>query len=186
MLFDVHIDQLTKKVMGTLMFINRISQNFDKLTRILAVQSLVLTLINYCNVIGGTTNETLQHKVQKLQNFAVKVAVGCCRKYDHVTPVIKELKWLKIKEKHTLDKCTTVFKAVNNCYLDWYLKFPKVRENATSIQDKSTTCMCPESEQTVVAGPSRYLGPNYGLHYLLVSSILKACMFLNLNLPHFF
>ncbi len=118
--------------MGALMFINRISQNFNKSTRILVVQSLVLSLINYCIVIWGTTNETLLHNVQKLQNFAAKVAVGCTRKYDHVTPFIKELKWLKIKEKHTLDKCTTVYKAVNNCYPDWYLKFPTVREHTTS------------------------------------------------------
>lgn len=132
MLFDVHIGELTKKVMGALMFINRISQNFDKSTRILVVQTLVLSLINYCIVIWGTTNETLLHNVQKLQNFAAKVAVGCSRKYAHVTPFIKELKWLKIKEKHTLDKCTTVYKAVNNCYPDWYLKFPTVREHTTS------------------------------------------------------
>ena len=131
MLFDVHINELTKKVMGTLMFINRISHNFNKSTRIIVVQSLVLNLINYCIDIWGSTNETLLHNVQKIQNFAAKVAVGCSRKYDHVTPIIKELKWLKIKQKHTLDICTTVYKAVNGFYPNWYLKFPTVRENTT-------------------------------------------------------
>ncbi len=87
MFFDAHINELFKKVMGTLIFINRISNNFDKATRIVVVQSLVLSLINYCIIIWGSTNETLLDDVQKIQNFAAKVAVGCCRKYDHVTPV---------------------------------------------------------------------------------------------------
>ncbi len=33
----------------------------------------------------GTTDETLMSNVQKLQNFAAKVAVGGARKYGHVT-----------------------------------------------------------------------------------------------------
>ncbi len=54
LLFDVHINALTNKVMGTLIFINRISHNFDKVTRIIVIQSLVLSLINYCIVIWGS------------------------------------------------------------------------------------------------------------------------------------
>lgn len=159
MLFDVHIDQLTKKVMGTLMFINRISQNFDKSTRVLVVQSLVLSLINYCIVIWGTTNETLLHNVQKLQNFAAKVAIGCCRKYDHVSPIIKELKWLKIKEQHVLDKCTNVYKAVNDCYPDWYLKFPKVRDNVTRNTRQINNLYVPRARTDCGAKAIKILGP---------------------------
>ncbi len=97
--FDVHIHELSKKVMGTLMYLNRIKDKFEKTTRILVVQSLVLSLMNYCLKIWGTTNATLLHNVQKLQNFAARVAVGGVGKYEHVTPVITQLKWLKMKEK---------------------------------------------------------------------------------------
>ncbi len=51
MLFDVHIDELDK-VMGVLMFLNRVSEHFDKSTRIILVQSLVLSLVNYCQHLG--------------------------------------------------------------------------------------------------------------------------------------
>ena len=76
MLFDLHITELTKKIMGTLMYINRISDNFDKSTRILIVQSLVLSQIKYCIGIWGSTNKTLRQNIQKLQNFAAKVVMG--------------------------------------------------------------------------------------------------------------
>ncbi len=91
MLFDVHIDELNKKVMGVLMFLNKVSEHFDKTTRIIVVQSLVLSLINYCISICGSTCKTLLHSVQKLQNFAAKVAIRGARKYDHATPFIEEL-----------------------------------------------------------------------------------------------
>ena len=70
MLFDVHISELNKKIMGLLMFIRQISDNFDKPTRIIVVQTLVLSLMNYCISIWGSTNVTLLHRVQKLQSFA--------------------------------------------------------------------------------------------------------------------
>ncbi len=45
--FDKHINELSKKVVGTLMFINRFSDKLDRPSRITAVQSLVLSIINY-------------------------------------------------------------------------------------------------------------------------------------------
>lgn len=40
------------------MFINRVSEHFDKITRQSVVQPLVLSLINYCVCIWGNTNKT--------------------------------------------------------------------------------------------------------------------------------
>ncbi len=82
MLFDVHIAELSKKITGILMFINRVSSSFDKTTRKTVVQSLVLSLINYCISIWGCTNKTGVHSAQKLQNFVAKIAIGGARKYN--------------------------------------------------------------------------------------------------------
>lgn len=105
LVFDVHISELIKKVNGSLMYINRIGDLFDKQTRVIVVQSLALSLMEYCIRIWGTTNETLITKVQKMQNFAAKVAIGGARKYDHVSPIFIELQWLKIKQKHKFEVC---------------------------------------------------------------------------------
>ncbi len=110
------------------MHIYRISLNFDKRTRTIVVQSLVLRIINYCIRIWGTTNATLLNNVKKLQNFATKVAMGGARKYDHVSLIIEELKWLKIKEKHVFDTCTTMFKNMHDSYPEWALSFKTVNE----------------------------------------------------------
>ncbi len=111
---------------------NRLSENIDKPTSKIIVQSLVLSFINYCICILGSTNKTLIQAVQKLQNFAAKVVTGGARKYDHVTPIIKELEWLTVKDKYYLEKCTTVYKSVNGLYPDWYLNLSTVRDNTTT------------------------------------------------------
>ncbi len=45
MIFDVHVSELNKKVIGTLMHIYRVSLNFEKGTRTIVVQSLVISII---------------------------------------------------------------------------------------------------------------------------------------------
>lgn len=99
MIFDVLVNELTKKAMGILFYLNRIGSTFEKVTRIIVIQSPVFSLINYCPRIWGTKNISLMKNAQKLQNFAAKVAVGGARKYDHVAPFFVELKWLKVKER---------------------------------------------------------------------------------------
>ncbi len=57
--------------MGSLMFINKNKDHFDKETRTTILQSLVLSTTKYDITIWGTTNSTLLNKVQKVQNFAI-------------------------------------------------------------------------------------------------------------------
>ncbi len=78
--FDVHVNEANKKVLGSLTYVKRSSENFQKTTRVIIESCLVLSLISYCIRIWGTRNETLPQSDHKAQNFAVKVAVGWMKK----------------------------------------------------------------------------------------------------------
>ncbi len=60
---------------------------------------------------------------QKLQNFAARVAFRGVRKYDHISPVFRELQWLRIRQKYMLEVGVTVFKVLRGFYPDWLLSF---------------------------------------------------------------
>ena len=62
--------------------------------------------------------------MQKLQNFAARFSVGGMKKYDHVSPALKELKGLRVKQKHLLD--TNMYKSLNGMYPDWLITFSTV------------------------------------------------------------
>lgn len=126
MTFNTHIHQLNKKVIGVLMFINRIKDIFDKDTRVIVIQTLVLSLINYGLKIWGNTSDTLMQRVQRLQNFAAKVAAGGYKRRDRATPVLRELQWLKMKDKVQFNQCVMVYKVIHKYYPEWLLNFPYV------------------------------------------------------------
>ncbi len=153
MAFAVYINELNKKVVETLMHIYRISLNFQKRTRTIVVQSAVFRLVNYCIRIFGTTNAILLN-IQKLQNFAAEVAVGGARKYDHVSPIIKELRWLEIKEKHVFDTFTTIFKTMHGSYPEWLLSLKTVNEGTRSITIQHNNLYEP---WTITENGARYL-----------------------------
>ncbi len=69
MLFDRHVNEVTRKAVGTLMYINRVSPSIDKPSRIILVQTLLLSIINYCLRVWGTTNITIINDLQKLHFF---------------------------------------------------------------------------------------------------------------------
>ena len=128
MTFEVHVEEVRKKVMGILIFLNRIKDSIPLTTRTQVVETLALSIINYCLKIWGTANKAQLQKVQVLQNFAARIAVGNIRKYEHITPHINKLKWLKMSNKCIFDTCIYIFKLLNHQLPAWLLSLPRVRE----------------------------------------------------------
>ena len=159
MLLDVHISEMNKKIMDLLMFIRRITDNFDKLTRIIVVQTLVFSLMNYCISIWAFTNATLLHRVQKLQNFAAKVATGGASKNDHVTPIIEELQWMTIKDKFVFEKYITIYKALNGLYPEWFLQFSIVREHTGGTTKQLDDLYVPRTRTDLGTSATTVTGP---------------------------
>lgn len=114
------------KVMGTLLFINRIKGKFDNDTRTVVVQSFALSVMNYCLAFYGTTNNALLHRVQKLQNFAAKICVRGAKISDNATPFITQLHWLKVKEIGFLCgyQCLQDLKV----FPEWHVQLPMISE----------------------------------------------------------
>ncbi len=114
------------------MFVNKVKQCFDEPTRHLIIESLVLSILNYCSTIWGTTNTTLITKVRKLQNLAAKVVEGKAQNQDHVTPITKELKWLGVSQLITFDTAVKIYKHVHGQYPEYLLALPTVSSISSS------------------------------------------------------
>ncbi len=123
--FDMHIHEMYKKVMGHLLFLNRVKDKFESDTRKTVVESIALSVINYCLPVYGTTNATQLRRVQQLQNFAAKICAGGARRSDHATPFIDQLQWLKIdKKKVCFDVAIHVYKVKMKMFPERYMHLP--------------------------------------------------------------
>ena len=157
--FDTHINEISKKVTSTLLFINRAKNYFDRSTRHVIVHSLALSIINYCITIWGTTNKTLIKSAQKLQNFAAKIVDGRSRKYDHVSPILKELKWLNIQDTITFNIAASVYKLLNNQYPNYLITLPTVNNVTQSNTRQHNNLYVPKVRCDVAARALSVKGP---------------------------
>ena len=78
--------------------INRVKKSFDKTTLELLITALVFSKMLYCSSVWANTSFLNVNKLQSIQNFACRIVTNT-RKYDHVTPLLRELNWLPVREQ---------------------------------------------------------------------------------------
>ena len=71
--WNVHIENLSKKVASGIGALKRIRPFVPHRTLRFIYNSLVKPYFDYCNVVWGNCNKTLANKLQKLQNRAARV-----------------------------------------------------------------------------------------------------------------
>ena len=91
--FDGHIGQLVPKCTGLLISLCHSKHALPSWTVAHVVNALVVSSIRYCMSIYGSCGKTQLHRIQKLLNFCARVISGR-RKYDHISDIIYQLKWL--------------------------------------------------------------------------------------------
>ena len=112
--FGLHVDKLCSKLNGTLMVLSRTKKKLDFKSRLLVINALIFSHLNYCPTIWGKCAKTSLSDIQRSLNFTAKVAHdGNFRKSDHVTPILKTLGWLNIQERLELSEAIRVFKIQN-------------------------------------------------------------------------
>ena len=113
------------------------------------VHALITSKLDYCNrLLFGLPNYQLQ-KLQRVQNAAAWIINGT-RKYDHNTPVPKELYWLPIKERIDFKIFLLTFKALNNmapAYLKDMLRL-QTSDRYRLRSDKSMALLVPKTKFT--------------------------------------
>ena len=104
--YDEHVTQLTSKCIGNLCQINRVKYLFDRRTLITIINSLSKLL--YCSSVWANTTKKNIELLQTVQNFAARIVSGT-KKFDHVTPILKQLQWLPIIKQLAVRDATMVF-----------------------------------------------------------------------------
>ena len=102
--YDEHVTQVTSKCIGSLCQINRVKYLFDRRTLITIINSLVLSKLLYCSSVWANTTK---------KNIALSAQIlSGTRKFDHVTPILKQLQWLPIIKQLEVRDATMVFKCL--------------------------------------------------------------------------
>ena len=88
--------------------------------------------ILYCVTLWGGCTDTQRHRVQKVLNHAARI-VTCSRRRDHVSPILKELKWKNVDSLIRERDILTVYKLLHLCNTPENLKCLLVRRREISL-----------------------------------------------------
>jgi len=75
------------------------------------VHAFVSTRLDYCNSLLYGISDGLLTKLQTVQNAAARVVTGT-RKFDHITPVLRQLHWLPVRQRIIFKLAMMVFKCI--------------------------------------------------------------------------
>ena len=107
-----HVNQICQKGYHQLKKIRQIRKYLDKPATEKLVHAFVTSNIDYCNSLLYGTTDCVINKLQRLQNAAARVICGG-RKYDHVTPLLKDLHWLPVSYRITFKIALLAYKCMN-------------------------------------------------------------------------
>ena len=110
--FDSHITKVVSSCMSKLCQINRVKSSFDHKTLLLIISSLVMSKLLYGSSEWANTSGKNIEKLQKVQNFAGRIVCNI-QKYDHVSPAMRQLNWLPIKQQLVYKDTVMAYKCLN-------------------------------------------------------------------------
>ena len=84
----------------------------DKKSTKTLIHAYVTLRLDYCNSLLFGLPEYLIKKLQRVQNAAARL-VTRTKKFDNITPVLKELHWLKIQERIEYKILLLAYKALH-------------------------------------------------------------------------
>ena len=108
---DEHVTEVVSKCTGSLCQINRVKHLFDRSTLITIINSLVFSKLFYCSSMWSSTTKKNIARLQKVQNFSARIVTGA-GKYEHITPMSKELHWLPVAKQLEVRDILMAFKCI--------------------------------------------------------------------------
>ena len=109
------LDHVTKTVSTCFAAFRRIRSvrgSLSKKSLLDLVRALVISRVDYANSTLSGVSEHLQNRQQSVLNAAARL-VCSKRRHEHITPVLRELHWLRVPERITFKLCSLVYRSVD-------------------------------------------------------------------------
>ena len=78
------------------------------------VQAFVHSRLDYCNSLLAGVADVHLRRLQSVQNTAARLVSGA-RRRDHITPILNDLHWLRIKDRVDFKVAVLVWKCLHGC-----------------------------------------------------------------------
>ena len=168
MSFSDQINSVSKSCHFHIRDIRRIRHLLPLSTATALANSLVSSKLDYCNSLYSGISQTNLNKLQRIQNSLARVITNTS-KYQHITPTLKKLHWLPIKQRIDYKTCLLTYKTLTNqqpTYLYNSLSFPS--HSVSTRSSDSLVLSIPYADHHLEKGLSLSLVHASGIHSPLI------------------
>jgi len=107
------------------------------------VHAFVSSRLDYCNSLLYGIADGLLQKLQSIQNAAARLVTGS-RRCDHITPVLRELHWLPVRQRIKFKVACFVFQSLSSQAPDYLSDDCRLVTGSLRSAD-SRTCLVPRT-----------------------------------------
>ena len=109
--FNIHVENIINKISRSLGILKRSSPFLALASRKTLYNTLVLPDFDYCCTLWDVCSDTNISRLQQLQNRGMRIVLGCHHR-THVSDMLSTLKWLNVRQRFHLLKCTMMYNIV--------------------------------------------------------------------------
>ena len=137
MTFDDQIKHLCKTSFFHLRNLFRIRRYLTGDCASKVIHAFITLRIDYCNHLYYGLPKYQLNKVQRIQNTAARF-VTCKGRFEHVTPLLLQLRWLPISYRTVFKLLLLVYKSVNGLCPSYVSDLLKIESSSRSLR---SSCM---------------------------------------------
>jgi len=115
--------------------------------------------LDYCNQLFVGVTGRLLDKLQSLQNAAARLVTEA-RKFDRITPVMRELHWLPVRQRIKFKTAVLVFKCFHGLAPEYLSEYCKMTTGRSHLRSANTCLLSvPRTRTTYNDGSFAVSGP---------------------------
>ena len=108
-------------------------------TKIL-VHALIMARLDNCNSLFTGLTQCVFDRLQRIMNASARVIDGACRR-DRITPILKKLHWLPVRERCQFKTLTLIFKSLNEMAPVYLRDIVNPYSPKRVLRSKSSNCL---------------------------------------------
>jgi len=148
-----HVSKTVSTCFAALRRIRSVRGSLSRKSLLDLVRALVVTRVDYCNSALSGVSDHLLNRLQSVLNAAARL-VCSKRRHEHITPVLRDLHWLRVPERVTFKICSLVHRSLDGTappYLSELIQLSTSNESRRRLRSADTRELFvpPTSRKTV-------------------------------------
>jgi Reverse transcriptase (RNA-dependent DNA polymerase)/Endonuclease-reverse transcriptase len=148
--FDQHVTTVCRSCYHHIRALRHVRESLpDDVARIVAC-SMVGSRLDYCNALFAGMSASNVYKLQRVQNTLARVLLHR-RRFDHITPALKELHWLPIVHRVTFKLASLAYTVRASGQPSYLRELIQDYEPARTLRSSTKHLLCETGTRTVLA-----------------------------------